>query len=61
MFGSSFAAAANAGAAGSAAGGTDATRTTQPQNNQDPMNMLNNMFAGMNATTVSLVLHLWNL
>ncbi|KIH43832.1 hypothetical protein ANCDUO_26156, partial [Ancylostoma duodenale] len=56
MFGSSFAAAAGAASAAGAAasgggGGADGARTGESTNNQDPMNMLNNMFAGMNTNT----------
>ncbi|KAK6731808.1 hypothetical protein RB195_007955 [Necator americanus] len=58
MFGSSFSAAASAaGAAAGGTGGTGAARNTESSNNQDPVNMLNNMFAGMNTTTDPEVLY----
>ncbi|CAJ0594453.1 unnamed protein product [Cylicocyclus nassatus] len=61
MFGSSFAAAANAASAtGATVGGggnADGARPAQSQNSQDPMNMLNNMFAGMNTNTDPEVLY----
>ncbi|EYC45987.1 hypothetical protein Y032_0412g984 [Ancylostoma ceylanicum] len=59
MFGSSFAAAAGAasaaGAAASGGGSADGARSGDSTNNQDPMNMLNNMFAGMNTNTMHFV------
>lgn len=63
MFGSTFATAAGAasaaGAAAAGGGGADGARTGDSTNSQDPVNVLNNMFAGMNTTTVSCTLFAW--